>query len=151
MMELRQSIRPPQKHKPKSQRGFNGQRDVIHSNSQCSISKLWLQIEDKIEDKIRAKEREKGVLLAVSRITKVRSSMQELFHRINSGLAPVNLQQSVLVASNESQDENGTPELPIFCVGSNDFLASMTGLRTPLVFFEEDEVGDLSTTRPWIS
>ncbi|KAJ7897245.1 hypothetical protein B0H14DRAFT_2677507 [Mycena olivaceomarginata] len=108
MMELRQSIRPPQKHKPKSQRGFNEQRDI----------------EDKIEDKIRAKEREKGVLLAVSRITKVRSSMQELFHRINSGLAP---------------DENGTPELSIFCVGSNHFLASMTGLRTPLVFFEEDE------------
>ncbi|KAJ7361363.1 hypothetical protein DFH08DRAFT_800687 [Mycena albidolilacea] len=80
MMELRQSIRSPQKPKSKSQREFNGQRDI--------------------EDKIRAKESEKGVILA---------------------------------------DENGTPELPIFCVGSQDFLALMTGLRTPLVFFEEDE------------
>ncbi|KAJ6520188.1 hypothetical protein C8R45DRAFT_1120326 [Mycena sanguinolenta] len=40
--------------------------------------------------------------------------------------------------------ENPTPELPVFCVGSHDFLALLTGNRHPLTFFSKDVTGVVS-------
>ncbi|KAJ7269366.1 P-loop containing nucleoside triphosphate hydrolase protein [Mycena haematopus] len=106
LMDLRKSTRPPNKHQSKSRQQLD------------------------VEDKIREKEREKGLVLALSRIAKARFSIQCLFRQINAGLAPA---------------ENAIPQLPVFCVGSHDFLALLTGFRTPLTFFNEDatEIVDL--------
>ncbi|KAF7337559.1 Tat pathway signal sequence [Mycena sanguinolenta] len=78
-----------------------------------------------VEEQIREKEQEKCLVLALSRNTKARSSIQHVFHQINSGLAP---------------PENSTPQLPVFCVGSHDFLALLTRYRSPLTFFRKDAV-----------
>jgi hypothetical protein len=59
------------------------------------------KLNDSVADQIRAKQRERALLLAVIRSANVRSSMQDFFHRINSELAPVNLQLLLLIRSDK--------------------------------------------------
>ncbi|KAJ7897247.1 hypothetical protein B0H14DRAFT_2677519 [Mycena olivaceomarginata] len=108
------------------QEGLGKTKKVGKVTTDLSRPRKKRKLNDGVADQIRAKQREKALLLAVIRSANVRSSMQDFFHRIHSELAP---------------GENGDPpQLPIFCVGSHDFRALMTGgLETPLVFSEEDE------------
>ncbi|KAJ7754995.1 hypothetical protein DFH07DRAFT_1061126 [Mycena maculata] len=78
----------------------------------------------KLEQKIREVEQEKALLLANCRIAGIRRSMATIFSEIWSSLAP---------------EGSETPELPVFCVGSSDYLALSSYTSTPLVFREEEE------------
>ncbi|KAJ7459045.1 hypothetical protein B0H11DRAFT_2060165 [Mycena galericulata] len=77
-----------------------------------------------LENKIKEREREKALLLANVRIAGVRGAIQEFFKKTHSNLFP---------------EAATTPKLPIFCLGSQDYLALTTYVRTPSVFHGPDE------------
>ncbi|KAJ7459043.1 hypothetical protein B0H11DRAFT_175447 [Mycena galericulata] len=76
--------------------------------------------------KMREAEKEKLLLLANVRIASVRQAIQKSFEEVYARLAP---------------DRDKAPELPIFCVGSRDYVALNSGMSTPSVFGEEEQTG----------
>ncbi|KAK7063915.1 hypothetical protein R3P38DRAFT_2821173 [Favolaschia claudopus] len=82
-----------------------------------------------IEFSIIQKEKEKKLLLANARISEVKAKILESFRHVNSGLGP---------------EENGIPRLPVFCVGSFDFLAmTLTAGGGATIFSDENQTGIL--------
>ncbi|KAJ7702907.1 hypothetical protein B0H16DRAFT_1705073 [Mycena metata] len=84
----------------------------------------WSQDQREIGDRIREREKEKNLILANIRIARVRRSLQSFFKEIPAGF---------------SEDGNRAPVLPVFCLGSQDFLALISGHRSPSIFYKEDE------------
>ncbi|KAJ7492267.1 hypothetical protein FB451DRAFT_524685 [Mycena latifolia] len=85
-----------------------------------------------VEDGIRDIEKDNALLLANVRIAAVTTSLNDFFGELHASLAP---------------DGSATPRLPIFCLGSQDYLALKSGARTLGVFFDEDatEIPGLKT------
>ncbi|KAJ7150383.1 hypothetical protein C8R46DRAFT_503011 [Mycena filopes] len=106
---LRQSLRPPKKSKSAKHK----QKDLY---SQLAV-----------EHQIREREREKGLLFANIRRANVRKSLQDFSQGITASFAHTR---------NENDEVH---RLPVFCLGSQDFHALSSGLRSPLVFYREEE------------
>ncbi|KAJ7109843.1 Dynamin family-domain-containing protein [Mycena epipterygia] len=109
-------------------------RRSIHPPKKLNTkSKQQQKQQREVEDRIREREREMLFLLATVRTARVRTAIQDFFRQIHADLTPDSV--------------NGTPKLPIFCVGSQDYLSLKSGIRTPSVFFDEaaTEIPQLKT------
>ncbi|KAJ7651598.1 Dynamin family-domain-containing protein [Mycena polygramma] len=104
---------------------LQGLRQSLHppKKAKKKVTKPNPKRDAHIESQIREREKAKALLLANARILGVRSSIESSFRKFMVGFAP---------------DRNEIPRLPIFCLGSQDFLA-INSYCSPTVFSDEKQ------------
>ncbi|KAF7347524.1 hypothetical protein MVEN_01508600 [Mycena venus] len=124
LKDKRHSTNSPNKAKTKEGKAKEGKTKERKPKAKDGNSKQrGKQLNARDDTKIRELEHAKALLFANARIDRVKGALHEFFRKLNSGLAP---------------PENELPRLPIFCVGSQDFL-KLEANSTPYVFFDQDE------------